>query len=79
MNFVLRLSQASTPSHPNVFTVILHLSQGRAGKTWEPNNNMMNLLPPEVKCLSLLPHNFVFTPNILLSFLILSLFRASKC
>jgi hypothetical protein len=35
------LSQASTTHHPNVFTPILSLSEGRAGIAWEPSNKML--------------------------------------
>jgi hypothetical protein len=35
------LSQASTTHHPNVFTPILSLSEGRAGITWVPSNKML--------------------------------------
>jgi hypothetical protein len=43
-----------------LFTLILSLSEGRAGIAWEPCNNKMLSLPPDVKCLSLLPHSFLF-------------------
>jgi hypothetical protein len=48
--------------HPNVFTFILLLSERRAGIAWEPSNNMMLILPPEIKCLLLLPIIFSLTP-----------------
>jgi hypothetical protein len=35
------LSQASTTHHPNVFTHILSLSEGRAGIAWVPYNKML--------------------------------------
>jgi hypothetical protein len=35
-----------TTYHPNVFTLILSLSDGRAGTAWEPSNYMMLFLPP---------------------------------
>jgi hypothetical protein len=35
------LSQAFTTHHPNVFTPILPLSEGRAGIAWEPSNKML--------------------------------------
>jgi hypothetical protein len=35
------LSQAFTTHHPNVFTPILSLSEGRAGIAWVPSNNML--------------------------------------
>jgi hypothetical protein len=44
MSFVFN-SQASTTHHPNVFTPILSLSEGRAGIAWVPSNKM--LFPPQ--------------------------------
>jgi hypothetical protein len=35
------LPQAFTTHHPNVFTPILSLSEGRAGIAWVPSNNML--------------------------------------
>jgi hypothetical protein len=35
------LSQALTTHHPNVFTLILPLSEGRAGIAWVPSNKML--------------------------------------
>jgi hypothetical protein len=35
------LSQAFTTHHPNVFTPILPLSEGRAGLAWVPSNLML--------------------------------------
>jgi hypothetical protein len=35
------LSQAFTTHHPNVFTPILSLSEGRAGIAWVPSNKML--------------------------------------
>jgi hypothetical protein len=35
------LSQASTTHHPNVFTPILSLSEGRAGIAWVPSNKIL--------------------------------------
>jgi hypothetical protein len=37
----LSLSQAFTTHHPNVFTPILSLSEGRAGIAWVPSNKML--------------------------------------
>jgi hypothetical protein len=34
------LSQAFITHHPNVFTVILPLQEGRAGIVWVPSNKM---------------------------------------
>jgi hypothetical protein len=42
------LSQALTLYHHNVFTVILPLSEGQAGKAWEPSKKMMLFLPPDI-------------------------------
>jgi hypothetical protein len=41
------LSQASAPYHPNSFTLILPLSEGRVDEAWEPSNKIMFFLPPE--------------------------------
>jgi hypothetical protein len=38
----------------HVFTLILFLSEGRVGIAWEPSNNNMLFLHPEIKCVSLL-------------------------
>jgi hypothetical protein len=38
------LSQAFTTHHPNVFTPILSLSEGRAGIAWVPSNKMLFFL-----------------------------------
>jgi hypothetical protein len=40
-------SQAFTTHHPNVFTPILHLSEGRAGIAWVPSNKML-FFPPQI-------------------------------
>jgi hypothetical protein len=44
----LSLSQASTPYHRNVFTLLSPLSEGRASKAWGHSNNIMVFLPPEI-------------------------------
>jgi hypothetical protein len=49
------LSQAFTTHHPNVFTPILLLSEGRAGIAWVPSNT-----PSDIKRLSLSPDVFSF-------------------
>jgi hypothetical protein len=41
------LSQAFTTHHPNVFTPILPLSEGRAVITWVPSNKML-FFPPQI-------------------------------
>jgi hypothetical protein len=61
------LSQVLTTHHPNAFTLILSLLEGRAGITWVPSNN---LSPPEIKRLLLLSTIFSL---FLLYFLTLSL------
>jgi hypothetical protein len=48
-------SQAFTTHHPNVFTPILSLSEGRAGIAWVPSNKMFFLSPSDIKRLSLFP------------------------
>jgi hypothetical protein len=35
------MSQAFTTHHPNVFTPIISLSEGRAGIAWVPSNKML--------------------------------------
>jgi hypothetical protein len=40
------LSQAFTTHLSNVFTLILSLSEGRAGIAWVPSNNMLSPPPP---------------------------------
>jgi hypothetical protein len=47
----LSLSQASSFYDPNAFTLILSLSEGRAGNAWGPSSKMMLVLPQEIKCL----------------------------
>jgi hypothetical protein len=37
----MQLPEATTSKLPNVFTFTLLLSDGRAGKAWEPSNKMM--------------------------------------
>jgi hypothetical protein len=64
------LSQAFTTHHPNVFTVILSLSEGRAGVAWVPSSKM--LFRPDIKRLSLSPKYFLLTSTLLLSSLSLS-------
>jgi hypothetical protein len=49
----LTLSQVSTCCHPNVFTLVLSLSEGHTGNAWEPSNKTMLFLASEIKCLSL--------------------------
>jgi hypothetical protein len=50
------LSEAFTTHHPNVFTLILSLSEGRASITWVPSNKILFFPPPSyIKCLSLPP------------------------
>jgi hypothetical protein len=69
--------QALTTYHPNVSTLILSLSEGRAGIAWEPSNYKMLSPPPEIKCLSLPPpppQHFLFASTLLLSFRTLSFF-----
>jgi hypothetical protein len=51
------LSQAATSNHPNVFTFILPLSEGRVGEAREPSNKPMFSPPPHYK-LSLFSHDF---------------------
>jgi hypothetical protein len=60
------LPQAFTTHHPNVFTLILSLSEGRAGIIWVPSNKML-FFPPDIKRPSFSLKRF------LLSFLTLSL------
>jgi hypothetical protein len=58
---------------------ILPLSEWRAGKTWEPANKTMPVLPPEINCMSLRPNNFFsVSTRLLLSFLTLPRFRFFK-
>jgi hypothetical protein len=52
------LSQAFTTHHPNVFTLILSLSEGRAGIAWVPSYNMH--FPPDINHPSLTPNVFFF-------------------
>jgi hypothetical protein len=51
------LSQASTIHHPNVFTPILSLSEGRAGIAWVPSNKML-FFPLRHKVLLAFPQMF---------------------
>jgi hypothetical protein len=44
----LYLSQASTSYYPNVFTLILSLSEGRTDKAWEPSNKIILFLAPQI-------------------------------
>jgi hypothetical protein len=55
------LSQATVSNHCNIYTFILVLTEGQAGKAWEPSNNKYSSPPPTKKCLSLLPWLFTFT------------------
>jgi hypothetical protein len=66
------LSQAFTTHHPNVFTPILSLSEGRAGIAWVPCNKML-FFALDIKGLSLSPRCFLFTSTLILSFLTVSL------
>jgi hypothetical protein len=52
------LSQGSTTHHPNVFTPILPLSEGRAGIAWVPSNKMIFFSPSDIKRLSISPQMF---------------------
>jgi hypothetical protein len=52
------LPQFSIPYYPNNLILIPPLSVGQAGKAWEPSDKMMLFLPPEIKHLSLLHHDF---------------------
>jgi hypothetical protein len=54
----LSLSQAFITYHPNVFILILSLTEGRAGIAWEPSDNKMLFPPPEIKCLTYFPTIF---------------------
>jgi hypothetical protein len=69
------VSQAFTTHHPNVFTPILPLSEGRAGIYWVPSNKILFLPPSDIKRLSLPPYPrcFLFTSTLPLSSLTLSL------
>jgi hypothetical protein len=42
----LSLSQTFTTYQPNIFTLTLSLSEGRAGIAWEPSHNKMLFLLP---------------------------------
>jgi hypothetical protein len=42
------LSQAFTTHNPNVFNLILSLSEGRAGIAWVPSNKMLSLSPSDI-------------------------------
>jgi hypothetical protein len=55
----------------NVFTLILSLSEGRAGNAWIPFNKMF---VPKYKAPLAFPKNVLFTSTLLLSFLTCSLF-----
>jgi hypothetical protein len=71
--------QALTTYHPNIFTLILSLSEGRAGIAWEPSNFYCSFsLPSRNKVSVSSPQHFLFVSTILLSFLTLSLSSASK-
>jgi hypothetical protein len=48
----LSLSFGFTIYHPNVFTLIVSVSEGRAGIAWEPSNKMMLSLPLEITSLT---------------------------
>jgi hypothetical protein len=53
------LSLAFVTHHPNVSTLILYLSEGRAGIGWVPSNKLLFLAPPpDVKRPTLLPNVF---------------------
>jgi hypothetical protein len=65
------LSQAFTTHHPNVFTPILPLSEGRPGIAWVPSNKML-FFPSDIKRLSLSPRCFIFSSTLILSFPTLS-------
>jgi hypothetical protein len=63
------LSQAFTIHHPNVFALIISLSEGRAGIAWVPSNKMLFLPPTDIKRISLSLRCFVFASTLPLSFL----------
>jgi hypothetical protein len=67
------LSQALTTHHPNFFTLILTLSEGRASIGWVPYDKML-FVPSYIKQFSLPPNVCLFTSTLLLLFLTLSLF-----
>jgi hypothetical protein len=54
----LRLQRASTTHHPNVFTPILSLSEGRAGIAWVPSNKTLFPPPPRHKAPLAFPQMF---------------------
>jgi hypothetical protein len=37
------LSQATAPNHSNVFTFVMLLSEGQAGKAWDLSKNVAHL------------------------------------
>jgi hypothetical protein len=51
------LSQAFTSHHTKVFTLILSLSEGRAGILWVPSDKML-FLPPRYKAHPAFPQMF---------------------
>jgi hypothetical protein len=62
---------------PNVFTLILFSSGGRAGITWVPSNKIIFLSPPsDIKRLSLPTKCFLYTFTFLIFYPTLSLFSA---
>jgi hypothetical protein len=65
------LSKAFTTHHPNVFILILSLSEGRAGIAWVPSNKMLFFLL-RYKAVTLSPTCFLFSSTLILSFLTLS-------
>jgi hypothetical protein len=66
-------SQASTTHHPNVFTPILSLSEGRAGIAQVPSNKML-FFPLRHKAPLAFPQMFSLYFYLILSFLTLSFF-----
>jgi hypothetical protein len=68
------MSQAFTTHHPNVFTPILPLSEGRAGIVWVPSLKMLFFPPSDIKRLRFPPDVFSFL-LLLVSFLTLSRLR----
>jgi hypothetical protein len=74
------LSQAFTTHHPNVFTPILSLSEGRAGIAWVPSNKIL-FFPLRYKAPLAFPQIFslyFYSYTVLSDSLSLSLSPASK-
>jgi hypothetical protein len=71
--FLAPPSQATAYNHPNVFTFILLLTEGRTSESWEPSNKRCSFSLLTKKCLSLFQEFSHSSTLVLSSYLSVSL------